>query len=62
MRITLWAATAATLLLTATVTWQSKPGSFQGASVARLTGERISYLREYATTAPLYDWTGTWRE
>jgi len=30
--------------------------------VARLEDGRISYLREYATTAPLYDWTGTWPE
>ncbi len=43
-------------------TWRGEPGSFEGASVARLTGGRISYLREYATTAPRYDWTGTWRE
>ena len=43
-------------------TWHGKPGTFEGATVARLTGEKISYLREYATTAPLYGWTGTWRE
>ena len=42
--------------------WRGKPGTFEGASVARLTGGKISYLREYATTAPLYDWMGTWRE
>lgn len=30
-------------------------------ALARLADGRISYLREYATTAPLYDWTGTWR-
>ena len=43
-------------------TWRGKAATFEGASVARLNGERIAYLREYATTAPLYDWTGTWRE
>jgi hypothetical protein len=41
---------------------QRKAATFEGASVARLRGDKISYLREYATTAPLYDWTGTWRE
>lgn len=43
-------------------TWQGKAATFEGASVARLTNGSIAYLREYATTAPLYDWTGTWRE
>jgi ketosteroid isomerase-like protein len=42
-------------------TWEGKPGAFDGSTVARLEDGRISYLREYATTAPLYDWTGTWR-
>jgi ketosteroid isomerase-like protein len=41
-------------------TWKGEPGAFDGATVARLENGRISYLREYATTAPLYDWTGTW--
>jgi hypothetical protein len=29
------------------------------ATIARLEGEKIAYLRAYATTSPLYDWTGT---
>ncbi|TDC24055.1 nuclear transport factor 2 family protein [Streptomyces sp. 8K308] len=41
-------------------TWQGRAATFEGATIARLEGERIAYLREYATTAPLYDWTGTW--
>jgi hypothetical protein len=43
-------------------TWQGDSDTFEGASIARLQGGKIAYLREYATTAPLYDWTGSWRE
>jgi ketosteroid isomerase-like protein len=43
-------------------TWKGEAAAFDGMTVARLQGGRIAYLREYATTAPLYDWTGTWRE
>lgn len=43
-------------------TWAGQAGRFEGSSIARLQGDRIAYLREYATTASLYDWTGTWRE
>ncbi|WP_328988858.1 nuclear transport factor 2 family protein [Kribbella sp. NBC_01245] len=43
-------------------TWKGSPGAFDGSTVARLEGGRIGYLREYATTAPLYDWTGAWRD
>ncbi|MFD5317222.1 nuclear transport factor 2 family protein [Streptomyces sp. NPDC127098] len=43
-------------------TWQGEAATFEGATIARLDGERIARLREYATTAPLYDWTGTWRD
>jgi ketosteroid isomerase-like protein len=43
-------------------TWQGKAATFEGATIARLAGEKIAYLREYATSAPLYDWTGTWRD
>ena len=39
-------------------TWQGDSETFEGASLARLNGEKITYLREYATTAPRYDWTG----
>jgi ketosteroid isomerase-like protein len=45
-----------------TCTWKGESHTFEGATIARLTGERIGYLREYATTAPLYDWAGEWRE
>jgi hypothetical protein len=43
-------------------TWKGDSETFNGASVARLNGQKIVYLREYSTTAPLYDWTGTWRD
>jgi hypothetical protein len=43
-------------------TWKGEPGAFDGSTVARLDGDRIGYLREYATTAELYDWTGSWRD
>lgn len=43
-------------------TWKGEPGAFDGSTIARLRDGRISYLREYATTAPLYNWTGTWRD
>jgi len=33
-------------------TWQGDSTTFEGASVARLRGEKIAYLREYSTTAP----------
>jgi ketosteroid isomerase-like protein len=36
--------------------------SFDGCTVARLESGLIVYLREYATTAGLYDWTDTWRD
>lgn len=42
-------------------TWKGAATTFDGATVARLEEHKIAYLREYATTAPLYDWTGTWR-
>lgn len=43
-------------------TWQGVRSQFEGVSVARVVDGRIAYLREYATTAPLYEWTGTWRD
>jgi ketosteroid isomerase-like protein len=43
-------------------TWQGDSETFDGASVARLNGQKIAYLREYATTAPLYSWAGAWRD
>ncbi|WP_049573629.1 nuclear transport factor 2 family protein [Streptomyces sp. SBT349] len=45
-------------------TWEGKPATFDGATVAVLDARRgrIARLREYATTAPLYEWSGVWRE
>ena len=62
--ITTQAAAGETLLAewVFTCTWQGDIATFDGATIARLEGEKIAYLREYATTAPLYDWTGTWRD
>lgn len=34
----------------------------EGATIAEVEEGRIVELREYETSAPLYDWTGTWRE
>lgn len=42
-------------------TWQGERYEFEGASVIRLEEGGISYIREYTTTSPLYDWDGTWR-
>jgi ketosteroid isomerase-like protein len=47
---------------TFTCTWKGTRHTFDGATVVRIREGTIAYLREYATTAPLYDWTGTWRE
>lgn len=43
-------------------TSHGEAATFEGATIARLDGGRIVYLREYATSAPLYEWTGTWRD
>ena len=43
-------------------TWQGRSTSFDGATVATLRDDKIVHLREYVTTAPLYDWSGTWRD
>ncbi|HET6989462.1 MAG TPA: nuclear transport factor 2 family protein [Kribbella sp.] len=43
-------------------TWMGSVGGFDGSTIARLDRGRIGYLREYATTAELYDWSGTWRD
>ncbi|MCF2489189.1 nuclear transport factor 2 family protein [Dyadobacter sp. CY347] len=42
-------------------TWRGEEKSFNGATIAKLHEGKISYLREYATTAQLYDWLGEWR-
>jgi ketosteroid isomerase-like protein len=41
-------------------TWHGTRAEFEGASIARFKGDKIVYLREYQTTAPLYDWEGVW--
>ncbi len=41
--------------------WRGEEKSFDGATIAKLHEGRISYLREYATTTPLYDWRGEWQ-
>lgn len=42
-------------------TWQGNRSAFEGCSIAEVAGGRIIRLREYATTAPRYEWTGAWR-
>jgi ketosteroid isomerase-like protein len=41
--------------------WRGEERSFDGATIAKLHEGKLSYLREYATTAELYDWRGAWR-
>ncbi|MDA8204905.1 MAG: nuclear transport factor 2 family protein [Thermaerobacter sp.] len=40
--------------------WREDEFAFDGASVARFDGGKIATLREYTTTAPLYEWQGEW--
>ncbi|HEU5127795.1 MAG TPA: nuclear transport factor 2 family protein [Glycomyces sp.] len=42
-------------------TWEGGRHAFDGATVARSAGGLMLALREYQTTAPLYDWDGDWR-
>ena len=42
-------------------TWRGEEKSFDGATIAKLHDGKLSYLREYATTAALYDWQGECR-
>jgi ketosteroid isomerase-like protein len=42
-------------------TWRGEEKSFDGATIAKLRDGKLSYLREYATTASLYEWRGQWR-
>lgn len=42
-------------------TWRGEEKSFDGATIAKLHDGKLSYLREYATTAALYDWRGTFK-
>ena len=41
--------------------WLGEEYEFEGASVVRFRDEKIVSIREYATTAPIYDWEGVWR-
>lgn len=41
-------------------TWRGEEKSFEGATIATLRDGKLSNLREYATTAALYDWRGEW--
>lgn len=41
--------------------WRGEESSFDGATIARLCDGKISYLREYATTATLYEWRGAFK-
>jgi hypothetical protein len=42
-------------------TWRGIRSSFEGCTISSSTDGRIESLREYQSTAALYDWTGTWR-
>ncbi|MFJ4045234.1 nuclear transport factor 2 family protein [Microbacterium sp. NPDC089987] len=41
-------------------TWDGNRSTFEGATIARTAGGLIVALREYQTTAELYDWGGSW--
>lgn len=41
--------------------WHGSPATFDGVTIAIADGDRLQELREYATTAELYEWSGTWR-
>jgi ketosteroid isomerase-like protein len=42
-------------------TWRGEEKSVDGVTIAKLHSGKLSYLREYATTAALYDWRGEWK-
>ncbi|RGE22481.1 nuclear transport factor 2 family protein [Leucobacter sp. wl10] len=42
-------------------TWGGQRSTFDGATIARCADGLVSELREYQTTATLYDWRGVWR-
>jgi ketosteroid isomerase-like protein len=42
-------------------TWAGERTTFEGATITRHESGLIHTLREYQTTAPLYNWHGTWR-
>ena len=41
--------------------WRGEEKNFDGATIAKLHNGKLSHLREYATTAALYEWRGEWR-
>lgn len=46
---------------TFTCTWNGEQSTFDGATIARVSSDGlIAELREYQTTAALYDWDGVW--
>ncbi len=42
-------------------TWRGRRRSFDGSTITTSYDGRIHTLREYRTTAELYEWTGEWR-
>jgi ketosteroid isomerase-like protein len=42
--------------------WHGSEFNFEGASVVQFKNGKIWYMREYATTAQLYEWEGIWKE
>lgn len=42
-------------------TWDGNKSTFEGASISRVRNGQVLELREYQTTAPLYEWDGAWR-
>lgn len=42
-------------------TWEGTRSTFDGATIASTRDGLVLTLREYQTTAPLYDWRGSWR-
>lgn len=41
--------------------WGGERNTFDGATVARVADGLVVELREYQTTAAIYDWQGVWR-
>ena len=42
-------------------TWEGNRSSFDGATISSCANGLVVELREFQTTAPLYEWNGTWR-
>ncbi|QSO52048.1 hypothetical protein JZ785_25385 [Alicyclobacillus curvatus] len=51
-----------TVLSTLRDDWHGNESYLEGATIVRFRGEKIQSLREYATTAKVYEWNGTWKE